>query len=84
MICSDALLNLGDHPSARTRLLARLTGNWAPGMGWPERFMIRDRGLARRQVDRILAWDIDRIVLAHGAVVEREGREVVRRAYAWL
>jgi hypothetical protein len=84
MICSDALLNLSRHPSVRTRILARLTGNMAPGAGWPERLMIRDRGLARRQVERILAWDIDKIVLAHGDVVEGDGREVVRRAYAWL
>jgi hypothetical protein len=84
MICSDALLNLSGHASATTRFVARLTGNLEPGAGWPERFMIRNRRLARRQADRILAWDIDKIVLAHGDVVERDGREVVRRAYAWL
>jgi hypothetical protein len=84
MICADALLNLSRHPSLRTRILARLTGNLAPGFGWPERLMIRDRVVARRQVERILAWDIDRIVLAHGTLVDRDGREVVRRAYAWL
>ena len=59
-------------------------GNSAPGIGHLERFMIRDRKLARRQVDRILAWDIDRIVLAHGGLIEQRGREVVRRAYDWL
>jgi hypothetical protein len=29
-------------------------------------------------------WDIDKIVLAHGALVERDGRDVLREAYAWL
>ncbi len=52
--------------------------------GWPERLMIRDRQVARRQADRILDWDIDKIVLAHGTLVLGDGREVVRRAYAWL
>jgi hypothetical protein len=84
MICSDALLNLSGHASATTRFVALLMGNQAPGAGWPERLMIRDRGLARRQIDRILAWDIEKIVLAHGHVVDRDGRETVRRAYAWL
>lgn len=84
MICSDALLNLSQHASPGTRLVARLMGNHSPGAGWPERLMIRERSLARRQVDRVLAWDIDRIVLAHGALVESDGRETVRRAYAWL
>jgi hypothetical protein len=32
----------------------------------------------------MLAWDIDRIVLSHGDLIERDGREVLRRAYAWL
>lgn len=84
MICADALLNLSGHPARSTRLVAKLMGNRAPGFGWPERLMIRDRALARRQVDRILAWDIDKIVLAHGPVVSADGRDVVRRAYAWL
>jgi hypothetical protein len=84
MICSDALLNLSVHESPSTRAIARLIGNTAPGVGYLERVMIRDRTLARRQVDRIVAWDIDKAVLAHGALVGADGREVVRRAYAWL
>lgn len=84
MICCDALLHLSTHSSRSTRLVARLMGNRAPGVGWVEPFMIRDRALARRQVDRILRWDIEKIVLAHGALVEQGGREIVRRAYAWL
>jgi len=83
-ICADALLNLSRHPSLKTRLTARLMGNVAPGFGWPERFMIRNRAVARRQVDRILDWPIERILLAHGDLVDHDGREAVRRAYAWL
>jgi hypothetical protein len=59
-------------------------GNTAPGVGHLERFMIRDRKLARRQVDRILAWDFDKAVLSHGAPLERDGRAAMRDAYAWL
>lgn len=84
MICADALLNLSVHDYASTRFAARLMGNDAPGISHLERFMIRDRGLARRQADRILAWDIDRIVLAHGGLIEARGRDAMRHAYAWL
>ncbi len=84
MVCSDALLNLSTHRSLVTRAVAAFARNTAPGFGWPERLMVRDRRVARRQVDRILAWDIDKIVLAHGDLVERDGRETVRRAYAWV
>lgn len=84
MVCADALLNLSTHASPVTRAVARVAGNSSPGAGWPERLMVRDRRVARRQVDRILAWDIDRIVLAHGDLVTHDGRETVRRAYAWV
>jgi hypothetical protein len=84
MICCDALLNLSEHDYRSTRFVAALMRNTAPGFGWMERFMIRDRKLARREVDRILDWDFDRIVLSHGATVPSDGREAMRRAYAWL
>lgn len=84
LISADALINLSGHDYRSTRIVARLMGNTAPGVGHFERIMIRDRTLARRQVDRILGWPIDGVVLAHGTLVDREGREVVKTAYSWL
>jgi len=84
MICADALLNLRRHPSRLTRLVALFMLNTAPGKGWMERFAVKDWSLGRREVDRMLAWDIERIVLAHGTLVERDGARALREAYAWL
>lgn len=83
-ICADALLNISTLPRRSSRLAARLMGNTAPGVGWLEPFMIRDRRLARRQADRILAWDFDRAVLSHGSPLDRDAHEAFRHAYAWL
>ena len=52
----------------------------APGV----RFAIRDGQAARRSVDRLLGWDFDRVVVAHGEVLESGGREALRQGYAWL
>ncbi len=84
LICADALLNLSEHPSRVTRAAARLMGNSAPGKGYLEYIAVRDRKLARRQVDRILEWDIDGVVLAHGGLIHHGGQQAVRDAYAWL
>ncbi len=84
LLCVDAIFNLHRHPSRFTRLVATLLGNREPGSTWLERLLIRDRAAAREQVGRMLAWDFDRIVLSHGALVETGGHEVLRRAYAWL
>jgi hypothetical protein len=84
MICADALLNLIKHPSPVTRATALLMMNTAPGKGYLERVAVRDRKLCRRQIDHILEWDIDGIVLAHGGLVQHGGREAVRVAYKWV
>jgi hypothetical protein len=84
LLCADAIFNLGTHPSRLTRIVACLLAARRPGATWVERLLIRDRAAARAQVDRMLAWNADRIVPAHGDVIETGGREVLRRAYAWL
>ena len=84
LLCADAVFNLGTHPSRLTRVVAFLMGSRKPGATLVERVLIRDRAAARAQVDRMLAWDFDRIVLAHGDVIDTGGREILRRAYAWL
>jgi hypothetical protein len=84
LICADALLNLSEHPSRVTRAAAFLMGNSAPGKGYLEFFAVRNRALAKKQVERMLEWDIERILLAHGGLVERDGHEALREAYAWL
>lgn len=80
LICADLMFNLANHPSMLTRVMARLIGNRQPGATLVERVLIPDRVTARAQVDRMLAWNVDRIVLAHGELVETGGREVLRRA----
>jgi hypothetical protein len=84
LLCADALLNLSKHPSRVTRAAAFLMANNAPGKGWMEYIALRDRKAGREQLERMLAWDIDRILLAHGGLVESNGREVLREAYKWV
>lgn len=84
IVLADAVFNLGTHPSALTRAVSWLMGGSRPGATWLERLLIRDRVAARAEVDRMLAWDAERIVLAHGDVIANGGTEVLRRAYAWL
>lgn len=84
LICADFIFDLANHPSRLTRFVARLIGNRGPGGTRFDRLFIRDRAAAREQIDRMLAWNADRIVLGHGDIVETGGSEVLRRAYAWL
>jgi hypothetical protein len=81
----DLAFNFGPRAAAPTRLLMRLLrsyGRFGPSKLDP--FLIRDRRAARESLERILAWDFDRVVVAHGDVLESGGHEALREGYAWL
>jgi hypothetical protein len=48
------------------------------------KMMIRDKDLFKQSVDRILALDIERIVLPHGELVLENPKEKLRLAFQWL
>jgi hypothetical protein len=85
LILCDLAFNFGPRAAAPTRLLMRLLRSY--GRFGPSRLdplLIRDRRAARQSLERILGWDFDRVVVAHGDVLERGGREALRQGYAWL
>jgi len=48
------------------------------------RLFLRDRQAARQSLERILAWDFDRVIVSHGDIVETGGGNQFRQAFAWL
>jgi hypothetical protein len=85
LILCDLAFNFGPRSAAPTRLLMRLLRSYGRlGPSKLDPWLIRDREAARRSLERILAWDFDRIVVAHGEILESGGREALRAGYAWL
>lgn len=84
IVSADLIFEFGAFPSRVTRTIGALLGNDGPGATWLERLTIRDRPRARREVDRMLAWEADRLIIAHGNVVHEEATPVLERAYAFL
>jgi hypothetical protein len=85
LILCDLAFNFGPRSAPVTRLLMRLLRSY--GRFGPSRLdplLIRDRRAARQALERILAWDFDRVVVAHGEVLESGGPEALRAGYAWL
>jgi hypothetical protein len=84
MTC-DLAFNFQAGTPLLTRLLLQLIRSY--GRFGPSRLdplLIRDRAAARASLERILAWDFDRVIVGHGDVLERGGREALREGYAWL
>ena len=85
LILCDLAFNFGPTAAPFTRLLMRLLRGYDRfGPSSLDRILIRDRRAARDSLDRILAWDFDRVVVAHGDVLERGGRDAMRAGYAGL
>ncbi len=85
LIATDLVFNLGPESPALTRLGFRLLGAYDRfGPTLIEHLLIRDRKAAARSMEQILAWDFDRVVLAHGRILESGGRDAMRESYAWL
>lgn len=45
-------------------------------MGW------KDKAAAKRSLERILDWDFERVVLAHGDLIEEDAKTIVRHAWS--
>jgi hypothetical protein len=69
-----------------SRTLKRINGIVAPDGGVPRdwRLTVRDREAARAARDRMLGWDFDRLVIAHGRCIEYGAHAHLERAFAWL
>jgi hypothetical protein len=85
LVLCDLAFNFGPRTAAFTRLLMtaiRSYGRFGPSRLDP--LLIRDRAAARASLERILGWDFDRVIVAHGDVLETGGHEALARGYAWL
>jgi hypothetical protein len=85
LILCDLAFNFGPRAAAPARLLMRLLGGYGRfGPSKLDPLLIRDRPAARQSLERILDWDFDRVVVAHGDVLESGGRDALRQGYSWL
>jgi len=88
LVLTDLIENFERHRvSWLMRWLARLGGVLDPDGGMPldMRFTFRERtGELRRAIETMIAWDPQRIILAHGRWYDRDAVEELRRAFRWL
>jgi Domain of unknown function (DUF4336) len=48
------------------------------------RLSFTNRNLARRSLERLLSWDFDKLIIAHGVCVEKDAKPFVEGAFQWL
>ncbi len=84
LILTDLCFNVRSG-GLSTRIFFTLTGVWRRfGPSRLMRLMIRDKRALGRGLDRILAWDFDRVLLSHGELLASGGRERLRESFEFL
>ena len=78
------------HPLIKGKLfrnvVLKLEGVVSPqgGVGLDIRLSFIHRDLARQSLKRLLAWDFDKLIIAHGMCIETNAKAFVERAFRWL
>jgi hypothetical protein len=84
LIVGDLCMCFGPESPWLTRLAARAGGMYdRPRMPRDWKWTFRRRGATRRSFERLLSWDFERVILAHGRLIEAGAKDAFRRSYAW-
>jgi hypothetical protein len=85
LILTDWMFYFERSPEWFTGLYLRLAGALGkPVMTPVMRKLVTDRPAARGAVERLLAWDFDRVVVAHRDILASGGKQAVRAATSWI
>ena len=85
LIATDLVENFRDETPGTNAILRtwmRLFGMWGRPRPAPElRLFTRDKNSARLALDRLLAWDFDRAIIAHGELLDSDPKKTIREAW---
>lgn len=83
LICTDLVFNIHHTRSRASQLYLRASKAWQRCAQTPlMRALIRDRNAARHSLERMFAWPFERVIMAHGEIVEHDARRVLAQAVA--
>jgi hypothetical protein len=78
------------HPIVKSKHLrnavVKLEGVADPhgGVALDIRLSFIHRNRARRSLEKLLSWDFEKLIIAHGPCIEKDAKPFVERAFRWL
>lgn len=85
LIVCDLIFNIHAVKRWSAAWIFRMVGVWkrcAQSRMW--RFFVKDRAAAAASLAAVMAWDFDRLVVAHGDVIETGGQAALAQATPWM
>lgn len=85
LILTDIAFNFDENSSWEIQLATKLVGSYKVlKPTYLEKWGSRDKNQVEASVRRVLEWDFDRVIPAHGSVVETDGKAQFKAGYEWL
>ena len=84
LVLTDLVFHLEPEAPCATRAAMRCAWGYPGCRSTLLERVFMDRVVAREEIGGLLALDFDRLVMAHGRVIETGGRDALAAAYRWL
>lgn len=85
LIVADLLMNFTERASSLTKLVTRLMGIYGqPTLPLDFKHSSLQALRFQMSVKKLMEWDFQRIILAHGDIIPQNGKEVLRQAFEGL
>lgn len=85
LILTDTAFHFDESFSITTQLTMRLIGGYKklePSI--LEKLATREKAKVKNSIQKVLEWDFERVIMAHGTIIENQGKEKLKKGYDWL
>jgi hypothetical protein len=82
LILTDTAFNFDDSFPTVTKLVAKIIGgynNLSPSL--LEKIATTEKDKVKKSVEKVLHWDFKRVIMAHGSIIESNGKEKFKQGY---
>ncbi|MBW4690565.1 MAG: DUF4336 domain-containing protein [Lyngbya sp. HA4199-MV5] len=82
LILTDTAFHFDDSFPIITQLATRVLGGYkrlSPSI--LERIATTEKEKVRKSVEKVLTWDFERVIMAHGSIINSNGKEQFKRGY---
>ena len=85
LIITDSAFNFDRSFPLTTQLAAKVLGSYQELKPYLlDKIASHDKQKLKQSIDKILAWDFQRVIMAHGTIVEHEAKARLSAGYYWL
>ncbi len=85
LIITDLAFHFDRQSSRSAQLISKVWGGYQqlrPSL--LEKIATRDKEQVRQSLQPIFAWDFERVIMAHGSIIEQDGKRQFQLGYEWF